>query len=523
MLNQNEIQRQVELYFSVLHDHPEGLKGGVFTHMKKNRFKEQYSLGYDKSIEHIEKLLNEGDRAVFVTLNSYKKDHRRDFYCKRDDNHLWGIDTIMIDLDAPTQLLGVEDEVIEILKWAWELNKIPKPNLYSYTGSGGIHLYYCFERLPKTMQQSINALKWGIAEKIISFEKDFPSREGYSHKVDTKIFDNQRLDRVPGSIHEDTGVMCTCYSTNQPRYKYKDFLQFFDEDSWSSEYKIKDAQLYISKLRGETLKTDTLTSTPTKDPTSQKTLSNPLKTETKTSDTLKERQLLQKRINALFTLAKNGKDFKNCREMSCFFLRNWCQQLSFSEEKTQKYLYKFNSYFKDPLSEKELLNNTCSNKFYKFSNQYIKNTLNLTDEEMKVFSKKYRPGDRKERTLIDKINIAKLLIKGYSSDKICEELSISLSLLKRRRTEMKKAEGLEFWANYKIPHKNPVKLLTAIVKTLQEKKKVQSDKLRNLIENIINKKQDCYNSVYTRLLKDVFKHFEIDDFDWYHSLRSAYT
>mgnify|MGYP003299286075 CR=1 FL=1 len=59
MLNQNEIQRQVELYFSVLHDHPEGLKGGVFTHMKKNRFKEQYSLGYDKSIEHIEKLLNE--------------------------------------------------------------------------------------------------------------------------------------------------------------------------------------------------------------------------------------------------------------------------------------------------------------------------------------------------------------------------------------------------------------------------------------------------------------------------------
>lgn len=478
----NEIRMQVERYFSALHLHPTGLKGGVFTFMEKNKFKEQYSHGYKRTIEKTIKLLEKGERPVFTTLNTYKKDNSFDRYCKRDDKHLWGIDTIMIDIDAPTALLGVEDELISILRWAWELDKIPTPNLYSFTGSGGVHLYYCIERLPRSMQQSINALKWAIAEKIIAFEEDFPIRDGYTYKVDTKVFDNQRLDRVPGSIHEDTGVMCRCFETGKPRYRYKELLNHFDEETWSADYKIESARKYINNRRGITPQAKTVTTTP--QPT---TPSTPLIQDALTKDDIR---LTKKRIKGLFILAEKGKDFKNCREISCFILRNWCMQLNYSEKKTENILIQFNSLFKEPLSEKELLKSTISNKLYKFSNSYLKNTLNLTDEEMVVFYKRYRPGDRKERTLIDKVNIAKLLVKGYSSEQICEKLSISLSLLKRRRTEMKKAEGLAYWASYRLTKAE--KIVKAIARQIAEKIGEKTLELRKLVESIIGMNSDIY-------------------------------
>lgn len=500
----DDIKIQVERYFSALHLHPEGLKGGVFTLMEKNKFKEQHSHGYKKSIEKITNLLYKQERAVFVTLNSYKKDRPTDPYCKRDDKHLWGIDTLMIDIDAPPQLCGVEDELISILKWAWELGKIPTPNLYSYTGSGGIHLYYCIERLPKSMKESINALKWAIAEKIIAYEQDFPTREGYTYKVDTKIFDSQRLDRVPGSIHEDTGKMCVCFTTDQPKYKYKDLLSYCDEESWSAEYKIQDARKYINKLRG--IKEEIPTDKPTYKPV--------IKTEKETDNKYGEKEaraLCKKRINTLFTLAKNGKDFRNCREIACFILRTWCMQLEYDETKTIKYLKMFNNLLEEPLSEKELLNNTKCRKQYKFTNAYLKDALNLTEKELLMFSKKYRPGNRKERTLIDKINIAKLLIKGISSDEICDKLGISLSLLKRRRTEMKKAEGLEFWANYVIPVERHKKAFIAIIKNLKEKIGEQRENFRIYLENVVYKK--CYEkySMIVSMMFDILKNFDMND------------
>lgn len=507
----NEIRMQVERYFSALHLHPEGLKGGVFTLMEKNKFKEQFSHGYKKSVDKITSLLEKKERPVFVTLNSYKKDNPYDRYCKRDDKHLWGIDTIMIDIDAPTQLVGVEDELINILQWAWELNKIPMPNLYSYTGSGGVHLYYCIERLPKSMQQSINALKWAIAEKIIAYENDFPMREGFTYKVDTKIFDNQRLDRVPGSIHEETGIMCRCFETGKTRYKYKELLSHFDEERWRADYKIDNARRYINKLRGINPQEDSATKEPVRiiennPPTRQSTPS--LSHEALTKDDIR---LTRKRVKAMFILAKNGKDFLNCREIACFILRNWLMQLNYSNAKIEKTLLEFNSLLKEPLSEKELFQNTRANKLYKFSNSYLKDTLNLTDEEAVAFYKRYRPGDRKERTLIDKINIAKLLLQGFSSEEICEKLSISLSLLKRRRTEMKKAEGLLYWANYQIDKAE--KTIKALVRQIAEKIGEKTVEFRKFIENIVSKKTDIYEKCKNRcsvLLEMLISHLRAE-------------
>lgn len=482
----DEIKLQVERYFSALHSHPTGLKGGVFTHMEKNKFKEQHSCGYKKSVENITNLLCKQERPVFVTLNSYKKEKSTDKYVKRDDKHLWGIDTIMIDIDAPTELLGVEDELLNILKWAWELDKIPMPNLYSFTGSGGVHLYYCIERLPKTMNQSINAVKWAIAEKIIEYEDDFPMRNGKTYKVDTKVFDNQRLDRVPGSIHEDTGKMCVCFTTGKERYKYKDLLSYFDEESWRADYKIENSRKYINKRRGidTTHKSEDKQETTTQ-PT---TPTNQLLSDNLTKE---EINLTRKRIKAMFILAKGGKDFKNCREIACFIIRNWCMQLKYTQEKTKQILTEFNNLLKEPLSEKELFQNTRSKKLYKFTNTYLKHTLNLTEKEAMVFAKRYRPGDRKERTLIDKVNIAKLLLQGLSSEEICNKLSISLSLLKRRRVEMKKEEGLEYWANYKMPNKE--KTIITLIKQMAEKIGIRSVDFRKFIESITKLKNDIYN------------------------------
>ena len=280
--------------------------------------------------------------------------------------------------------------------------------------------------------------------------------------------------------------MCVCFTTGKEKYKYKDLLSYFDEESWRADYKIENSRKYINKRRG--------IDTTHKSEDKQETTTQPATTTNQLffdNLTKEEINLTRKRIKAMFILAKGGKDFKNCREIACFIIRNWCMQLKYTQEKTKQILTEFNNLLKEPLSEKELFQNTCSKKLYKFTNTYLKHTLNLTEKEAMVFAKRYRPGDRKERTLIDKVNIAKLLLQGLSSEEICNKLSISLSLLKRRRVEMKKEEGLEYWANYKMPDKE--KTIITLVKQMAEKIGIRSVDFRKFIESITKFKNDIYN------------------------------
>lgn len=54
--------------------------------------------------------------------------------------------------------------------------------------------------------------------------------------------------------------------------------------------------------------------------------------------------------------------------------------------------------------------------------------------------------DRAGKTRLHKKLIAALVLAGKKIREIARELCLSVSLVKRRRTEMNKAEGFGFWA-----------------------------------------------------------------------------
>lgn len=97
------------------------------------------------------------DCSVFATLNSYNP--AKDAVL-RTLRSLWRADCIMVDIDADVELVGREEELYRALSWLWIIDKrLPEPNLVSFSGGGGIHLYFTFGHIPASMPKSLRYLK----------------------------------------------------------------------------------------------------------------------------------------------------------------------------------------------------------------------------------------------------------------------------------------------------------------------------------------------------------------------------
>lgn len=407
---------QTKTYFDTLHVSDQ--KGGVYEYVVQGKFGNLHHKSLGGCINVLPDLLYKGDYSYFVTLNSYRKPEN-DKKSIRNNKDLWGLDCIMIDIDGGCELCGKESELIENLSWFWKEKKLlPEPNLYSFTGGGGIHLYYTFQRLPKNMANSINNLKKLFASAFEELNKAygvFPyavNSEGkiITYKVDKKCFDSQRYDRVPGSVNPKTGNLCICFKTEAERYSLEDLYTFAEE--FKVEKKKVKKSTKIKKINKKI----------------------PLV------------RVFNRRIEGLFALQKNGKDFQGCREYALFILASSARQLGYSDERATALLHKFNNGFKVPLRACEVNAILRKKKTYRFTNEYIKNVLNVTEEEEKYLFSKKRPGDRKERTFNNRVNIAKLVIKGKTISEISKQLGVSQSLVKRVRCEIKKLGGFIRWA-----------------------------------------------------------------------------
>jgi len=440
-------EEQVKLYFNTIHAKDQ--KGGAFVFHAENDKGYNYVRNFDSSLKTVTTLLkNNQDFSVFCSLNSYKpkKGATKDELSHiRSKKNLWGIECIMIDIDAPSEFSGREEELYDVLSWHWG-NKgfLPEPNLVSFSGGGGIHLYFAFDRLPKDMEKSINLLKYALAELFVQLEAAhmFPvaekemkkgTTEIIAYKVDLNVLDTQRMDRIPGSINPKTGKMHRCFSTGREKYTYKELKDFLLEgEKYKYENKLKELKNSIKELRTG------LKSVPEKHYRSVE------------NKEIRERKLGEKRVERLLSLSKKtNKSFEGCRELAAFILTNSAHTANYSDEKIIELLDELNNCFYSPLSEKELhLALEHSNKEYRFKNEKIAEMLNLTPAEAKImFPDNTRPGDRKERTKRDKIIIAKKTLKGKSYPEIAKETEYSLSLVKRRAREMKSDGNLVFFAN----------------------------------------------------------------------------
>lgn len=412
-----------KLYIDTLHS--EDQKGGVFVVAPQRYIYKSKTKSLKHIYPYIKEFFENGDNSVFVTLNTYKKISRNNI---RHEDNLWGLDTVMVDIDAAPSLLGNEQNAYNVLSWYWNKKQaLPKPNLCSFTGSGGMHLYYTFNRVPALAKGSVSKFKQLInnaVKNIIDTDEYFKMinsgfEQGCGYHVDTKVTDNQRFDRVPGSINPKTNVVCRCFKvdTESKRYELRDLINFLQKSyhEFENRYDSVDSNKIIKMSKG-----------------------------------LSENKLLmrlnKKRVNGLFELQKNGKTFIGCREYSIFILSNSLRQMGYREADIEKIIFKFNNGFSEPLKECEVRGNLGKNQIYKFSNKKIASMLNLTDDEKQVMFSKTRPGNRKERTKQNKINIAKLVVQGKTISAIAKTLNISESIVKHMRVAIKKDKGFFFWA-----------------------------------------------------------------------------
>lgn len=134
--------------------------------------------------------------------------------------------------------------------------------------------------------------------------------------------------------------------------------------------------------------------------------------------------------------------------MAAHFAWMWGRDAGLSEKKIREKLRELNDWYYEPLSERELFYTARGNgKSYKYTNERIRLDLGLDGSEGYFIGKPSREfKNRAGKTRLHKKLIAALVLAGKKIREIAQELHLSVSLIKRRRTEMKKAEGFSFWA-----------------------------------------------------------------------------
>ena len=374
------------------------------------------------------------DCSVFATLNSYNP--AKDAML-RTLRSLWRADCIMVDIDADVELVGREEELYRVLSWLWIIDKrLPEPNLVSFSGGGGIHLYFTFGHIPASMHKSLRYLKQLINKRIQEYldtcgiaPTAHKENGTFAHyRVDTKTVDPQRYDRVPGSINPKTGRRCVCFKTGVKRYSYQDIFTYFDEQIEINRAKMADykekAKLYSRTNKEKSCKA---------------------KKGKKYGVSTKNR-VPNRRVQGLFALQKNGKSFDGCREFACHIIASSMRSMNKPVEEIETALNAFNAGFAMPLASCELQAILRQKNVYRFTNKYISDVLELTADEKKLMFPQSRPGNRKERTWKNKVAIAKAAMQGMTVIQTAEWVGLSVSCVKHMRAAMLREGGFLFWS-----------------------------------------------------------------------------
>ena len=168
--------------------------------------------------------------------------------------------------------------------------------------------------------------------------------------------------------------------------------------------------------------------------------------------TMSKKSLGRKRMKELMGPAQSGWRFEHCRELAAHFAWIWGKDAGGEEEEIWERLLELNRYFHKSLCKQELFRTAKVNgKSYKHTNERIRFDLGL-DGSGGDFSgrpsRKYK--DRAGKTRLHKKLIATLILAGKRIWKITQELRLSISLIKSRRTEMNKAKGFTFRADASV-------------------------------------------------------------------------
>ena len=137
-------------------------------------------------------VIKKNNKGIFHTIYRYNTE-------KQDDAFLYG--DFYLDFDDEDNFETVREDAIKAISYLKVVFKIENVkddiNIY-FSGNKGIHLIVSADLLGIEPNKNLNEIFKTIAEAISVFT---PNKT-----LDLRIYDRKRMFRIPGSIHEKTGL-----------------------------------------------------------------------------------------------------------------------------------------------------------------------------------------------------------------------------------------------------------------------------------------------------------------------------
>lgn len=390
----------------------------------------EYDLGYTHIVQAINKDMKRmgAYSPVEIDIEDYK--NKRDVYytpntfnspIKRQRDYLWQLHRFYIDIDHKKGTRVIDHfEVATAIEELVQAKKIPQPTEYINSGRG-IHVYWDIANCHIMLLDLWEKIENYLFNQIKVIENNIENIE-----LDKRATDPTRLLRLPGTINSKNNSKC--YSMLK---REKNIYNIFD---------LKKA--YINQNKASKKNKSKLTYLPTKN---LYTLNKSRLEDFKTIVSLRDGEVEGHRNTLIM-----------------FYSYHYRLINEITVEELIKDVKEFNKTFKKPYSIKELtsvcrsINRTVKHfqederKGYKFTNKYIINALDITEQEQKKLltiistGEKYRRNNERrtprnkegltpKQAELKELNSKVLELKeqGLSLRKIAEKLNITLGKVQR--------------------------------------------------------------------------------------------
>ena len=323
----------------------------------------EYDLGYTHIVQAINKNMKRigSYSPIEIDIDEYKD--KRDIYytpntfnspIKRQRNYLWQLHRFYIDIDHKKGTRAIESfEVVGAIEQLVENKKIPEPTEYINSGRG-IHVYWDIANCHIMLLDLWEKIENYLFNQVKGIEKDIENIE-----VDKRTTDPTRLLRVPGTINSKDNSKC--------------YSMLKREDNIYNIFDLKKAYIKPNKAY-------------------KKNKSNIAYLPTKNLYTLNKSRLED--FKAIVSL-RNGevKGYRNTLIM--FYSYHYRLINEITVEELIDITKEFNKSFREPYKIRELIsvcrsvNRTVKHfqedesKGYKFTNKYIIEALDISEQEQK--------------------------------------------------------------------------------------------------------------------------------------------
>lgn len=386
----------------------------------------EYDLGYTHIVQAINKNIKRigACSPIEIDIDEYKD--KRDIYytpntfnspIKRQRNYLWQLHRFYIDIDHKKGTRAIESfEVVGAIEQLVENKKIPEPTEYINSGRG-IHVYWDIANCHIMLLDLWEKIENYLFNQVKGIEKDIENIE-----VDKRATDPTRLLRLPGTINSKDNSKC--------------YSMLKREDNIYNIFDLKKAYIKPNKAY-------------------KKNKSNIAYLPTKNLYTLNKSRLED--FKAIVSL-RNGevKGYRNTLIMLYSYHYRLINEITVEE--LINITKEFNKSFREPYKIRELIsvcrsvNRTVKHfqedesKGYKFTNKYIIESLDISEQEQKKLltiistDEKYRRKNikrnaarRNEEGLTPKqaelkelkVKVLELKGQGLSNRAIAKELNCS--------------------------------------------------------------------------------------------------